>query len=104
GSGVGDGRWLVGPGDDFLARASRERPGQGGTENRQSSEGRTAIGEEVPAQKVIGMHCLAPSIQARSILLLQVLAQRLSHPELVVRAVPAPEADEATPGVEAGHS
>ena len=63
GCGVRNRRRLVGPGNDLLARAGRKRPGQGGAENRQSGERRTAVGEEVAAGKMIGLHCLPPSIQ-----------------------------------------
>ena len=63
GGGVRNGRRLVGPGNDLLAGAGRERPGQGGAENRQSGESRAAVGEEVAAGKMIGLHCLPPSIQ-----------------------------------------
>ena len=63
GCGVRNRRRRVGPGNNLLARAVRERPGQGGAENRQSGERRTAVGEEVAAGKMIGLHCLPPSIQ-----------------------------------------
>ncbi len=97
---VGNGRRLVGPGNDLLARAGRERPGQGGAENRQSGEGRTAVGEKVAAEKVIRLHCcLHQSSDAKTSCCSLRPCQGSIAPEQVVWAVLAPRLREALRGV-----